>query len=330
MNGTIRWGILSAANIAHKFANSNALVRGSEIIAVAARTLAKAQEFAAMHSIPKAYGSYHELLQDPAIDAVYIATIHPYHAEWVKAAILAGKAVLCEKPLGMTAVQAQECAALAQENGVFLMEGMWAPFLPVYQTIKKWIVDQRIGNPRMVTAEFAFMDPHGSEGRLLNPALGGGCLLDLGVYTTYFAGEILGFDPVSVDGIIRKTATGVDGTAVYTLQYKNGAIAALTCGVDYAGANQARIYGEKGSIHIENFSFDPRATLYIDDFPMATDYHREDDKQSFQYEIAHVVDCLNQKLTQSNIIPLSHTIKVAQITDILLKKYGITASNEEE
>ncbi len=328
MNKTIRWGILSAANIAHKFANSNALVHGSEIIAVAARTLAKAQKFAAMHNIPKVYGSYQELLQDADIDAVYIATIHPHHTEWVKAALLAGKAVLCEKPLGMNAERAKECADLAQEKGVFLMEGIWTPFLPVYQTVKQWLLDQRIGKIRMVTAEFAFMDSLGKEGRLLNPALGGGCLLDLGIYTTFFAGEVLGFTPVSVDGVIRKTATGVDGAAVYTLQYENGAIASLSCGIDYAGANQARIYGEKGYIHIENFSFDPHAFLYIDNFPMASDYHRENDNQSFKYEISHVVECLNKNLIQSDVIPLDHTIKAACITDQLLQKYGITAPSE--
>jgi len=176
------WGILGAGNIATRFAADLTNLPDAALVAVGSRSAAKAAEFAAKFDCKRSYGSYAELVNDPDVDVVYIATPHPFHKEHTIQCLQHGKAVLCEKPMAINEQQVREMAKCARENDVFLMEAMWTRFLPVIKTVRQWLEGKKIGDIRMLSADFGFRTGWNPQGRLLNPDLAGGALLDVGVY----------------------------------------------------------------------------------------------------------------------------------------------------
>ena len=316
---TIRWGILAAAGIASRFCASNRRVENSVTAAVAARSYEKAEQFAEKNGVPVCYGSYDGLLADESIDAVYVATVHTLHARWVKRALEAGKHVLCEKSFGMSPQEAEECAALAKEKGLFLMEAMWTKFLPIYDDVRLWIDSGLIGRIRQIRADFSFK---GSAERLFTPELGGGGLLDTGVYPLNFACMFLGYDPVEVTGT-ADVRDGVDVASAFTLKYRDGGLALLSCGVNFNGPQDGVITGDCGSIRIKRFWEAEKAELYDENEELVNTAYASHGGAGFSYEIDEAVRCILSGRVQSEVMPMEYTVKISRMQRKLFDVFGI-------
>ena len=249
-NRTIRWGILGTGRIAGSFAEGLRSVPDAALVSVGSRTHASATQFAARFAIPNAYGSYRELAEDPNVDVVYIATPNSRHKEDCLRCIDAGKAVLCEKPLAMNQVEAQEIVDRARGKGVFLMEAMWMRFIPLIQKAREILRAGEIGKPCWLFADFGYPVDPDPRGRFLNLELGGGSLLDRGVYPLSLAYFLFG-EPDEITGQATMSATGVDEQSVALLKYREGPQAVLTSTMQTFGTNRATVIGTHGQIEIE-------------------------------------------------------------------------------
>jgi predicted dehydrogenase len=253
--GKIRWGILSTGHIAGVFAGQLMQSKTGQLVAVGSRTLGSARNFARRFKIKKIYGSYGQLLEDPSVEAVYIATPHPLHARWMVAAAKAKKHILCEKPLAMNAPEAQKMIRAARMNRVFLMEAFMYRCHPQTEKVVQLIKGGAIGMVRMIRASFSFNRPYDPKHRLFNKALGGGGILDIGLYPVSFsrlvAGAALGkpfMEPLEVKGMGHTGKTGVDEWAVAILKFPNDILAEVRCSTRVDGETEARVYGTEGYI----------------------------------------------------------------------------------
>ncbi len=262
MSSALRWGILATGHIARTFAQDLADA-GFTMTAVGSRAPGAAAAFAAEFGIPRAHGSYEQLVADPDVDVIYVATPHPVHVETALLAIEAGKHVLIEKPLTLTRVDAQRIADRAAERGVVAMEAMWTRFLPHMVRLRELIADGAIGEVRTVIADHTQSLPTDPEHRLQNPALGGGALLDLGIYPVSFAVDMLGI-PTSILAHASMTATGVDRQTAMIFGYDDGRQAVLQCALDTAGSNRAVVLGTAGAIELDRVWYTPTVLTRYD------------------------------------------------------------------
>jgi predicted dehydrogenase len=254
----INWGILSTGRIAGIFAEGVLKSKTGRLAAVGSRSRSSAQKFAQKYRIPKAHGSYEELLKDSSVDAVYIATPHPFHVEWVIKAAKAGKHILCEKPLGMNVSEAKRMVEAARKNKVFFMEAFMYRCHPQTAKIVQLIQSGLIGEVRLIEASFCFNNPVDSKHRLFNKKLGGGGILDIGCYPASFARLVAGaankklfLDPIQLKGFRHRGKTGVDEWAVATLKFKGDILAEISCATRAQKSNTAKICGSKGTLIIE-------------------------------------------------------------------------------
>lgn len=258
-----RWGIIGCGRIADRMAELLTDMPDARITAAAARDKSRATVFADKWHIPKAYGSYAKLAADPEVDMVYVATIHPTHKEAVQQCLLAGKAVLCEKPMTMTAQEARELFALAEEKKLLLMEAMWTRFLPAWRDVRERVIRGDIGPIRYMQADFSDLMPFDPDSRIFDPVKGGGALLDIGVYAIQVILYILGQDCrlLSVSG--HRAPTGVDDFAALLLESVDGVTATATCASGFAGDKKACIYGVSGWIEIPQMMGASTYTLHL-------------------------------------------------------------------
>ena len=226
MADVTRWGILATGKIAHTFATDLAVTPGNELAAVGSRRLASAQSFAEQYG-GRAHGSYEDLVADPDVDVIYVATPHALHLDNARLAFEAGKHVLCEKPLTLNIAEAEELVALARRHDRFLMEAMWMACNPVILRLQADLRAGRFGTPRHVHAELGFRVDAGPEDRMFNPDLGGGALLDMGIYPLTFAHLMLG-EAESLTGVATLSDAGVDLDVAVTGRYAGGALATGT------------------------------------------------------------------------------------------------------
>lgn len=262
VSSALRWGILATGGIAHSFA-ADLRVAGLTITAVGSRTPAGAAAFAAEFGIPTAHASYEALVADDAVDVVYIATPHPLHVENALLAIEAGKHVLVEKPFTVTERDARRIAERAAEKGVVVMEAMWTRFLPHMIRVRELVASGAIGEVRTVIADHTQLLPSDPAHRLNDPALGGGALLDLGIYPVSFAVDILGI-PAEILARASMTPAGVDRQTAMMFHYDDGRQALLTCALDTAGPNRAAIIGTAGFIEIDRTWYAPTTVRHLD------------------------------------------------------------------
>ena len=259
---SIRWGILGAGGIADTFVNDLAAA-GIAVAAVGSRDADKARRFADDHGITTAHGSYDDLVADPEVDAVYVATPHVFHEQNALLAVRAGKHVLVEKPFTVSADEAGRVLAAAREAGVVALEAMWTRYLPQQARLREVVRSGVIGEPRLLTAAHMQSLPTDPQHRLNDPALGGGALLDLGVYPVSFAHDLLG--PVAA---VAATAVlsdqGVDRRTGITLRHANGATSNLFCALDTAGRNDAVLHGSAGRIEIDHTFYAPGGFTVLD------------------------------------------------------------------
>jgi predicted dehydrogenase len=250
----LRWGVLAPGAIARDFVSALHAHTGQRVHAVASRSMERAEAFAAGFGIARAYDSYDRLVADPDIDVVYVAAPHSEHRALALLAIAAGKNVLVEKPIALNAVQAAEIAAAARAAGVFAMEAMWSRYLPRTDVIGQLLADGAVGEPRLVTVNLGWKAEFDAGSRMFDPALGGGAMLDAGVYSLWFSQFVLG-EPVDVLATGSLAPTGVDAQVAVTMTAASGAQSSLTTTVLVDTPGTAAVYGTAGSVTVERFVF---------------------------------------------------------------------------
>ncbi len=301
MRDVIRWGIVSTGNIAHSFAQDMQFVPDGEVVAVASRNGEKAKDFAQQYDIPRAHETYQDLFDDPNVDAVYIATPHNLHYQNSLDAMAAGKAVLCEKPLTINPAENRSLLAKAREDKIYLMEAMWTYFLPALHTARRWIDEGRIGTVRHIKADFGFKMNYDPDGRLYNPALAGGALLDIGIYPIALAWFFMERDPLSMKVAARKAPTGVDDDVVMIFDYPE-IVATLSCTFRCVLPNAAHIVGDEGIITLPEFWHGPSCHLYKDLKEVDT-FVDDRESRGYHYEIAAVNADLKAGKLESDTMP---------------------------
>ena len=322
-----RFGMVGHGHISGQFLAAIEVVDGAYVGAVAGRDGGRASAFAQEQGIAAAYGSVGEMLQAEQLDAVYICTPHPSHVEAALACIEAGVAVLVEKPMAPSLAGASRIVDAARDAGVFAMEAMWTRFLPIYEVVRRWVDDGRIGDVQLVRAAFGFAAPVMPEHRLFDPNLAGGSLLDVGVYPLTVAHWLYDSHPSEYGVVGRVGETGVDEIVSITASYPGGGLAqlssAIVANLDYS----AMIYGTAGSIEIPVYFAADRAILRAGgEEETETAPHRAN---GFEYEIQEVVDCVRAGRTESERMPLSLTLEMAGLCDEIRGKLGVVYPFEE-
>jgi len=322
MADRVRWGILSTGNIAASFASDLRLLPDAEIAAVGSRSAAAAEAFAQRFGIGRAHGSWRALAEDPNVDVVYVATPHHAHAEATLLCLAAGKAVLTEKPITLDMPSAETLVATARAAKLFLMEAMWMRCFPVIHRIAGLIADGAIGDVSAVQADFGLQGPIPLTHRLRARALGGGALLDLGIYPLTFAHLFLGA-PASVQAWAQLNEEGVDDNTGLLLGYDSGALAALTCGVVGDTPRRAIITGTLGRIEVPRDFYRPAgftllrgAVLEEVDMPY--------EGLGYHFEASEVQRCLREGLVESPLVPHSETLAIMAVMDAVREQLGIT------
>ena len=322
MAKNVRWGILGAGGIARKFAGCIPSVQGAALTAVGSRSRDKADAFADEFDIPHRHGSYEDLAADTEVDAIYVATPHPMHKAHALLALGVGKAVLCEKPLTINAAEARELVAFAREKKCFLMEAMWTRFVPPMVKLRELLAEGAIGEVRMLTADFGFDGGPDPTSRLLDPALGGGSLLDVGVYAIALASMLFG-TPSRITGLAHLGETGVDEQTGMVLGYEGGELAILSSAVRLATPQEAWVIGTTGRIHLHTAWWSGSGmTLYSGEKePRGIDVPMKEN--GFAYEAEEVVRCLAAGKTESDVVPLDESISMMETMDELRAQWGL-------
>ncbi|WP_433082908.1 Gfo/Idh/MocA family protein [Dactylosporangium sp. CA-052675] len=311
MSDRIRWGILSTGSIAATFAEDLRLLPDAELAAVGSRTAESAERFASVHGAARAHGSWQALVEDPGVDAIYVATPHSAHYEASMLALRAGKAVLCEKPFTLAVAESEEMVATARESGVFLMEAMWMRCIPAIRRMAELVRDGAIGDPVSVHADFGMQGPFPETSRLRDRKLGGGALYDVGIYPVTFAHLFLGV-PAAVRAWARMSDGGVDENTGMLLGYDSGAIAALTCSLLGDTARTGTVTGTLGRIDVRRDFFHPHGfTLWRQGETEEFDLPYEG--KGYQFEAAEVQRCLREGLLESPLIPLDETLDILRL-----------------
>jgi predicted dehydrogenase len=324
----IRWGILACGKIAKKFAADLKLVDDGELIAVASRDIERAKQFAAEFPAKYVFGSYEELVNCDEVDAIYVASPHSHHHEHTLLCLNHGKAVLCEKAFAINQQQAKEMIELARTKKVFLMEALWTRFLPHYLKVRDMIAEGKLGELKGVLANFGFKPPEPVSPRLFEPALGGGSLLDIGIYPVFLAQSILGV-PDSITAKMDPAHTGVDEQCSMVFHYKNGMTANLFSTLASNLETDADIFGTKGRIRLTNRFYEPSATIqyYPDIITSRTIIPIEKEAGwGYQHEIRHVNECLQKGLTESPVWSLDETLSLMQTLDAIREEMGLRYS----
>jgi len=317
-----RWGIIGAGTIARKFAEGLKSVEGAELVAVGSRSQEKADKWGDEFDVPHRHGSYEALVGDDQVDAVYVATVHTMHKPNSILALEAGKAVLCEKPFTINAAEAEQVIGLAREKGLFLMEAMWTRFLPPIVKLREMLTEGVIGEVRMVLADFGFRCGWEPQGRLLNPQLGGGGLLDIGVYTISLASMILG-KPTSVTGLAHIGETGVDEQAGVVLGYEGGRLAVLAATVRTTTPHEATVIGTDGLIRLHQGWFHGSRMTLTQTGKEPRDIDVPQVGNGFNYEAEEVARCLAEGKTESEHMPLDESLAIMKTMDRLRAQWGL-------
>lgn len=323
MNKIIRWGILGTGNIAGQFARGLREVSDAELVAVGSRSVQKARQFGREFSLRagRCYGSYAALAEDEGVDVVYIATPHPLHLDNMLLCLRAGKPVLCEKPLTINVRQALAAVSMAERKDLFLMEALWTRFLPPIVRLRQRLSEGAIGEVRTVAADFGFKADWDPRSRLFDPNLGGGCLLDVGVYPISLA--VMAMGPArDVSGFAHIGSTGVDEAAVFTLRCERGGLASLYASIREQTPNEAAVVGTEGYVRLH--------PTWWKGGPMTVrvgDVRREENLpvagNGYQYEADEVCRCLREGRTQSDIMPLDDSLAVLGAMDRLRALWGV-------
>ena len=325
MSNTIRWGILACGKIAKKFAADLQHVEGAVLTAVASRDIDKAKAFATEVSVPKYFGTYEELVASDDVDVIYVASPHSHHHEHTLLCLNHGKAVLCEKAFAINSRQAHEMVDLARTKKVFLMEALWSRFLPHYQKVKEMLEEEKLGEIKGIMANFGFKPMPPVSPRLFDPSLGGGSLLDIGIYPVFFAQSLLG-KPDTIIAKMDPAYTGVDEQCSMIFHYKNGQTATLFSTLVSNLETDADIFGTEGRIRLTSRFYEPSATIQYYPGIVSTRTEIPIEKEpgfGYQHEARHVQDCLQKGLTESPVWSLDDTLDLMETLDRVREAIGL-------
>jgi predicted dehydrogenase len=321
MSQPYRWGILGLGGIAHKFASDLKQVEGAILNAVASRSLEKAKAFAADFKAEKAYGSYIDLAKDPEVDIIYVATPHVFHFEHALLGLQHHKAVLCEKPIAVNAAQLSRMISEAKRKNMFLMEGLWTNFMPHLQKVYDLTQQEIYGKCLKIEADFSFKAEFDTQSRLFNKNLGGGALLDIGIYPVYLALKLLGL-PQNIKATAQFSKTGVDVSNTIQFHYSGGAVAHLSSSFAKTTPSKAKVYFEKATVELgPRFHETDQLTITTKAGEEHLDFHYS--PNGYQFEIEHVHDCLEQGLTQSPEMSLEASLELLQTLDTIREQIGL-------
>ncbi|MGO4804282.1 Gfo/Idh/MocA family protein [Arthrobacter sp. 2MCAF15] len=322
-DGSIRWGILGTGFIAG-LQTQDLNENGFTVQAVGSRTLDSSKAFAEEYGVATAHGSYEDLVADPLVDVVYIATPHPFHHANALLALNAGKHVLVEKSFTMNAREAQDIVDLAESKGLVALEAMWSRFLPHMIRIREIIGEGTIGEVRKVVASHNQNLPKDPAHRLNDPALGGGALLDLGIYPVSFAFDILG-TPETIRASASMTATGVDRQTAAIFEYVGGQQAIVDCELDAASANRAMVIGTEGWIDIESTWYNPTPfTVLAVDGSVVERYEQPVTSRGMQYQAAELERLVSEGATAGTILPPRETVAIMAAMDEIRRQIGLS------
>ena len=326
---SINWGILGCGNIASSFARDLVLLQDARLLGVASKSKERAEHLGKTFDVERRYSSYSELVSDPDIDVIYVATRHHEHLSAASLCIENGKPVLVEKPFCVNAAEAQTLITLARKRNVFLMEAMWTRFLPVIKEVKERIKRGDIGAVRMLFADFGFNAPYDPAGRVFNPGLAGGALLDIGIYPISFASLIFEKQPDDIVSQAILGATSVDEQSSCLFRYDNHALAVLASTVRGISPRSAHIVGEEASFYIPQFWKARNADR------MRGEKTVEVLKPAFQgsgynYQAQEVMDCIRHGKTESSIMPLDESLAIMQTLDRIRDQIRLKYPFEKE
>ncbi len=320
---TFTWGIVGTGGIAKAFVRDLVYTDDQRAVAVGSRTLESADRFGDENHIADRYGSYEALALESHVDALYIATPQPDHMRTTIMALNAGKPVLCEKPFAMSGKQTRQMIDAAKANNVMLMEAMWTRFLPHIHEVRNIINNGVIGEIISIQADHGQWFPEDPKFRLFAPELGGGALLDLGIYPVSFAHMVLG-KPSKITAVSNPAFTGVDGQTSAIFQYPSGAHAVLTTTLLSATPCAAVISGTLGRIEIDRVFYKPtsfRVSLRSGD---VIEYPRKYEGHGLREEAIEFARCVRAGLTESPILPLAETLEIMQSLDEIRRQIGLT------
>jgi predicted dehydrogenase len=317
----VRWGIMATGGIAHSFATDLALVPDAELVAAGSRRQESAEEFATKYG-GTAYGSYEQLLADPQVDVVYVATPHGRHVDDVRACFAAGKHVLCEKALTLSAASAAALVEEARAADLFFCEAMWMRTNPRVLGLLAAVRDGAVGEVRTLRADLGFVAPYDPSGRLWDPALGASALLDVGIYPLTFAYAVLGApEGVAAAGVLSDRGIDVRGGA--TLTYASGAVATLSWSQTSWTDNRAAISGPDGRIDVPPRMHQPPSWSLTSGAEAPVEHSEEVLGSGYAHEILEVGRCLRAGLRESPLIPLDETVAIMALMDVMREQMGV-------
>ncbi|SHI53203.1 Predicted dehydrogenase [Mesonia phycicola] len=318
------WGIIGLGKIAKKFATDLQSVERANLKAVASRSIEKAEDFAQDFHAENFYGSYTELINSPEIDVIYIATPHVFHKELTVECLKAKKAVLCEKAFGMNKAEVEEMIATAKKENVFLMEALWTHFTPHYNSVLEIIQQKKYGKVKSLTADFGFKAPLDFNKRLFNKKLGGGSLLDIGIYPVFAALTCIGM-PQKIDASAQMSSTGIDEECVINFEYKNEVTASLKSTLLEKTPTECVIELENATVKLTSRFHQPPSKIEITltngdtqtiDFPVHT--------LGYNFEAIHVQEMLDLNRIESTIMTFEKSLNLISLLDEIRNKIGLT------
>lgn len=316
----IRWGIAGPGKIANKFAKAIKNVECAELAAVASRSLEKGKAFAEQYDVPHVFGSYEEMAQSDKVDAVYVATPHPFHKSCAEIFLNSKKHVLCEKPLCVNEAQTRQLCECAEKNGVFLMEAMWTKLLPAIKEAVRLVESGAIGEVRGLRADFCYDLSPSSKSKVYENSMAGGSLLDVGVYGLHFASLFLGYEPVEIKAT-SYIDYNVDCHTQIALKYKNGAIADISSAVNVYKPEDAYIYGSAGYIRLPHFY--GAKELFVCTDGTETHISKPCMTDGFEEEIVEACLCINEGKLESDAVPHKDTIAIVRQMDAVRGIIGL-------
>lgn len=322
MSKKYNWGIIGLGNIAHKFAEDLLLVEEANLFGVASRNSEKAKSFSEKFRADKYYGTYQELADDPQIDVVYIATPHPFHFENTMMCLEAGKAVLCEKAFGMNSSEVEQMIAKAKEKNLFLMEALWTRFIPATEEMIALLNKGLIGDLKTVRADFGFKAEFDADKRLYNKKLGGGALLDIGIYPVFLSLLTLG-KPKEIKALAQMSSTGIDENIMMLFNYPNKKSAILDASLVATTPVEAWLHGDKGSLKMHRNFHHTEEISYYKGSDLVENYQFKYIGNGYYHEIEEVIKCLKTGKTESEKIPHSFSLDLIKTLDRIREIIGL-------
>jgi predicted dehydrogenase len=320
------WAILGCGSIAKKFAIELKELPNANLYAAASRSVENAENFASEFGFVKAYGSYKEMVQDPQVNIVYVATPHNFHKEHTILCLNHKKAVLCEKAFAINTKEVEQMIASSKENNTFLMEAFWVIFRPKFKKVQELIATENLGKLKFVKSDFMFNGEYNPKNRLYNIDLGGGSLLDIGIYSIFTALMFLG-SPDEIKTIPHFSPTRSEESISMLFGYKNGATAVLTSSFDSEYKNESELCFERGIIKYERFSKNP--IQLIKDGRTTEIYFKNGTHLGYKFEAMHVMECLDKGLKESPVLPFSTSLELMKLLDLVRKDAGIVFPNHD-